>query len=114
MGVMGGWTLWAISCALGSFACSSSDSQSPAEVCEQYVSSYCAKAVECALETDRADFSELCDFSFRVYLPCQQVTRVWRDAQQCQDQIAGIGCAAVAPGSFPPNPDACKGLFGTE
>jgi hypothetical protein len=114
MGATNRWTLFGLGTGLSLCACSASDSKSPPEVCEDYVSAYCAKAVECAQETDRADFAELCDFSLRVYLPCQQVTRVWKDAQPCQDQIAGIGCASVTPGSFPPNPDACKGLFGIE
>lgn len=94
--------------------CSSDDDPTPPELCERFTSSYCAKAVSCAQETDRADFGELCDFSFRVYLPCEQVTKVWRDSQPCQDQIAAIRCSDVEPGSFPKTPDTCQALFGIQ
>ena len=111
---------WALRCALFSAICSaalgcnSSDDSSPSEICEQFVSNYCGKAVSCAQETDRGDFAELCDFSFRVYLPCEQVTNVWRDSQSCQDQIAAIRCSDVEPGSFPKTPVDCQGLFGIQ
>jgi hypothetical protein len=108
------WTLLVLMGSAASLACSASDEPKPAEVCQQFVSSFCAKAVSCARETDRGDFSELCDFSFRVYLPCEQVTRVWGNAQTCQDQIAAIRCTDVVPGSFPQSPSACQGLFGIE
>jgi len=98
----------------GVLACSSSDAPAPSEVCEQFESSYCGKAVACARETDRTDFSELCDFSFRVYLPCEKVTRVWGNAQTCQEQLAAIRCSDVEPGSFPESPAACQGLFGVQ
>jgi hypothetical protein len=107
------WLLLAAACS-GAFGCASSDEELPTATCERFVSSYCAKAVSCARETDRTDFSELCEFSFRVYLPCEQVTRVWGNAQTCQEQITGIRCADVAPGSFPQSPNACQGLFGIQ
>ena len=117
----GGRGAWTIGAALlialsggASFGCSSSDAEPPSSVCERFVSSYCAKAVSCAQETDRSDFSELCDFSFRVYLPCEQVTRVWRDSQPCESALAAIRCTDVEPGSFPQSPEACQGLFGIE
>lgn len=102
--------LWSV----GAFGCSGDESKSAPEVCKDYVSSYCAKAVSCAQETDRSDFSELCDFSFQVYLPCEEATHVWRDPQACLDQIASIRCANVAPGTFPPSPEACQGLLGNQ
>jgi hypothetical protein len=116
-GWLEGRTLW---CALftaiwgGTLGCSSSDEATPSEVCQQFVTSYCDKAVSCAQETDRGDFAELCDFSFRVYLPCDEVTNVWRDAGPCQSQIAAIRCSDVKPGSFPESPSACQGLFGIQ
>jgi hypothetical protein len=50
-----GWALWwALWCALfsaicgGVLGCSSSDDQSPSQICEQFVSSYCDMGVSCA------------------------------------------------------------------
>src|SRR6478609_4775257 len=100
--------------ACSALGCASSDEAAPSEVCERYVASFCDKAVSCARETDRGDFSELCDFAFRVYLPCEQVTRLWRDAQACQNQISAIRCEEVEPGTIPPTPSDCQGLFGAQ
>ena len=111
---------WALACAFvaapcsATLGCASSDDATPSETCERFVSSYCDKAASCALETDRSDFSELCEFSFRVYLPCEQVTNVWRDAQPCQNQLAAIRCSNVEPGSFPAMPADCRDLFGKQ
>jgi hypothetical protein len=62
-------------CLLLLLGCSSNDESSkPAkEQCQDFESSYCSKVVECAQSTDRGDFKELCDFSWRVYLPCDNV-----------------------------------------
>ena len=117
-----GWfgSSWALAGALvalpcgATLGCASSDAATPSEVCERFVASYCDKAVSCARATDRSDFAELCEFSFRVYLPCEQVTDVWRDSQPCQDQLAAIRCADVEPGSFPATPADCTGLFGIQ
>ena len=100
--------------ACSALGCASSDEATPSEMCERYVSSFCDKAVSCARETDRGDFSELCDFAFRVYLPCEQVTRVWRDSQACQNQISAIRCEDVEPGTIPQTPSDCQGLFGAQ
>jgi len=101
-------------CSASAVGCSKDDDKPASEVCKDYVASYCAKAVSCVRETDRSDFSELCDFTFEVYLPCDQATRVWRNPQTCQEQISAIRCADVEPGSFPPSPEACQGLLGNQ
>jgi hypothetical protein len=92
--------------------CSSSDESSkPAtDQCQDFESSYCSKVVECAQSTDRSDFKELCDFSWRVYLQCDSVISAV-SVQPCLDAIGEIQCEAVEPGSFPPYPSECRGIF---
>jgi len=101
-------------CALG---CSSQPGESdkpPSDQCQDYESAYCAKAVDCAASTDRADFGETCDFSFRVYLPCKEVTFVATGTQPCLDAIDAIQCSSVPASSFPTTPIACQELFGID
>ena len=108
---------WGLLMLLGALGCSSSghseSEKSPSDQCQDYEAAYCAKAVGCAASTDRADFGETCDFSFRVYLPCSSVSFVATDAQSCLDALDAIPCSSVKPGSFPSTPSACQKLFGT-
>jgi hypothetical protein len=92
--------------------CSSdAESSKPAsQQCQDFESSYCSKVVECAQSTDRSDFKELCDFSWRVYLPCDNVDSAV-SVQDCLDAVDAIQCSAVQPGSFPPYPEQCGGIF---
>ena len=98
-------------CALG---CASGDndeaSKSPPAQCQDYENGYCAAFAACALSTDRVDYRESCDFSFRVYFPCEKVTFVAGDTQTCLDTLGSLGCT---PGSAPATPTACK-IFGTQ
>jgi len=99
-------------CAL---ACSSGPAESekkPSEQCADYVRAYCDKAVSCAASTDRADLGDTCAFSFRVYLPCEEVTFVAADSQPCIDAIDAISCSTVGAGGYPKTPLACQMLFG--
>jgi hypothetical protein len=101
-------------CALGCSSSGPSESdKAPSDQCQDYETAYCAKAVDCAASTDRADFGETCDFSFRVYLPCSSVTFVATDSQPCLNALGAISCSTVEPGSFPTTPYACQMLFGT-
>jgi hypothetical protein len=101
-------------CALGCSSSGPAESHKPPSAqCQDYEAAYCAKAVACAASTDRADFGETCDFSFRVYLPCSSVTFVETDSQPCLNELDAISCSTVKPGSFPTMPYACQMLFGT-
>jgi hypothetical protein len=102
-------------CLLLLLGCSSNDESSkPAkEQCQDFESSYCSKVVECAQSTDRGDFKELCDFSWQVYLPCDNVDSAV-SVQPCLDAIDEIQCGAVEPGSFPPYPGLCTGIFNSQ
>ena len=100
-------------CAALVLGCSSSNdeaSKPASQQCQDFESSYCQKAVECAQSTDRSDFQELCDFSWRVYLQCDHVTSA-TSVQECLNAIGAIQCSAVQPGSFPVSPAECRGLF---
>ena len=109
-----------LACALSlcAFGCTSDgpleSDKPPSEQCQDFEDAYCAKAVECAASTDRADFGETCAFSFRVYLPCAQVTFVAAETQPCLDALHAIQCSAVEAGSFPTSPAACQRLYGSE
>lgn len=99
-------------CAL---ACSSGPAEAdkkPSEQCVDYVRAYCDKAVSCAASSDRGDFADTCAFSFRVYLPCDEVTFVAADSQPCIAAIDAISCSTVSPGGYPKTPLACQMLFG--
>ena len=118
VGRMCGWRtecrLLAVLCSLGAASCASSDPEQPSTVCDGFVTRYCEKAVSCAQETDRTDLWDLCDFSLQVYLPCERVKQVLRDAGQCESEVAAIRCTDVPAGSFPVSPESCQGLFGIE
>ena len=110
-----------LACALTLYAagCTAADGtpeseKPPSEQCQDFEDAYCAKAVECAASTDRADFGETCAFSFRVYLPCAQVTFVAAKTQPCLDALHAIQCSTVQAGSFPSTPAACQRLYGIE
>jgi hypothetical protein len=99
-------------CGLGVLACSSTDesSKTPSDQCADFVSHFCAKTVDCAQSTDRSDLADTCTFSFRVYLPCMQVTAVAGDTQSCIDALDAIDCSSIDPGPYPTTPGACQGL----
>jgi hypothetical protein len=101
-------------CGLGALGCSSAareSDKSPSDQCADYVSHYCAKAVDCAQSTDRSDLADTCTFSFRVYLPCTQVTALAGATQPCLDALDAIECSSIGPGSYPTTPSACQGLY---
>jgi hypothetical protein len=102
----------AVVCAALMLSCSSdAESSKPAsQQCQDFESSYCSKVVECAQSTDRSDFKELCDFSWRVYLACDSVGSAM-SVQDCLDALDAIQCGSVQPGSFPAYPNQCKGIF---
>jgi hypothetical protein len=114
---LGLWILVAELVALGlATGCGSGsrdeEAQKPiAEQCRDFVASYCGRASECAQSTDREDYADVCDFSFDVYLPCDQVQVVNRNTQACLDGIEAIRCSSVRAGTFPTQPEPCQGLF---
>jgi hypothetical protein len=90
------------------------ESQKPTQdQCDDFERAYCDKTAECAQSSDRADFREECEFSFQVYLPCEQVTYIVSDTQDCIDATDNIECSSVMSNSFPKLPDACQGNFGS-
>jgi len=107
--------LCAAGCTTGDGPGSPESDKPASEQCQDFEDAYCAKAVECAASTDRADFGETCAFSFRVYLPCATVTFVAAGAgtQPCLDALHAIQCSTVQAGSFPSTPAACQRLYGT-
>jgi len=99
------------SCAL---SCATTDDESgkaPLDQCHDFEAGYCSKYAGCALSTDRAEARESCDFSYRVYLPCDRVTYVRGDTQACLDAIDALSCDAS---SFQTTPLACQMLFGVQ
>lgn len=106
--MLGAVSCW---CALG---CATGDageaSKSPPAQCQDYENSYCSAFAACALSTDRVDDRESCDFSFRVYFPCESVTFVAGNTQTCLDTLGSLSCT---PGSAPATPAECK-IFGTQ
>ena len=98
----------------GMLACSSSTGEAdkpPSQQCKDYESAYCDKLVECAASTDRSDDRDACEFSFRVYLPCEGVQSVVRDAHACIDAVDAIDCPLVPTGISPTTPEQCMSLF---
>ena len=98
-------------CAL---SCATTDDESgkvPVDQCQDFEAGYCAKYAACALSTDRAEARESCDFSYRVYFPCDRVTYVHGDTQACLDAIDSLGCD---PSSFKTPIPACQMLFGVQ
>jgi hypothetical protein len=99
------------SCAL---SCATTDDESgkvPREQCQDFEAGYCAKYAACALSTDRAEARESCDFSYRVYFPCDRVSSVPGTTQACLDAIDALSCDAS---SFQTTPFACQMLFGVQ
>jgi hypothetical protein len=104
------------SCGPGTWGCSSSDAESSKAAsvqCSDFEARYCAKVMECAQATDRSDFEETCEFSWRVYLPCDDVAYA-ANVQDCLSGIDATACSSVEPGQFPSLPAECKSAFGRQ
>jgi hypothetical protein len=120
--VAAGWTafvrglLVAGLCGASALGCSSSEDESSKSAslqCDDFEDAYCAKVVACAQTSDRSDFQETCAFSWRVYLPCDQVGYAEK-VVDCLSGINAIACSGVPAGSFPNLPEQCQGIFGSQ
>ena len=92
-------------------AACASDPPTVAELCQNYQDAYCAKSLECAASSDRADLAEACDFLWQVYSVCDRVANVTPRYSLCIEAIHGISCTNVESGSVPEFPNDCQGIF---
>jgi hypothetical protein len=85
-------------------------SETPAELCSDFVGAYCDKAASCELASERSRTEKDCAFYFEVNAPCSELTTVQSSVASCLHDVAATDCADSMPGYWPAIPYSCSGL----
>jgi hypothetical protein len=93
---------------LGAGACGGSET--PPELCSDFVDAYCDKAASCEQPTDHARTEKDCHFYFEVNAPCSELTTLRTSVSSCLHDVAATNCADSMPGYWPAIPSSCAGI----
>src|SRR5262249_4744671 len=100
------WVLGAAALLLS--ACGGSET--PSELCSDFVDAYCAKAASCELSSERSSTEKDCHFYFEVNAPCDELTTLRSSVDPCLHDVASTNCADSMPGYWPAIPHSCAGI----